>query len=560
MSMKVRNNLAANSALNTLNQNNSNLSKSLKKVSTGMDFNSSGDNASGYSISEKMRVQIRSLNQNIRNVQTGNSLVAVAEGGIQSIINNLRSMKEMCLNAMNDHNTDSDRATLQKEYDKRMDLIQDIASETSYNGKILLDGRYESPDAMKYTDPVQLPMDKDSNGSLTVPIYNGMTTTQLSIEEVWVYRPSNRANWASASASSSAASGPATTASGVIQNTAVSNLASNFSAMGSTVTSGIPTAATAGVQAQQNYLNGSGLTQVKLDFSAAVVNGTTNAATVSDFHQQGFAILCSGCTQFINIRFDATLANANSTYDSTYGDRQNPTNGLAREYVIGISDVSSVADLPKAVMDGIYASHSTHNQNGTYWRSETQGDVSVDYNHDVRITTDGTDYYFTKNARSLSLGIYDASNDPTNTSTPTPTPSPSEPYKKEGLIIHDCPKAGQHMKLYMNDMRLDAMKLTGTGTKTQEYAALSLGYVDHAINYALNEATRMGAYRSRLEMSEANLVTGSENTQGAESVLRDADMAKAMTEYTKNNVLLQSSQSMLAQANQNSRDALGLLQ
>lgn len=169
--------------------------------------------------------------------------------------------------------------------------------------------------------------------------------------------------------------------------------------------------------------------------------------------------------------------------------------------------------------------------------------------------------YFTKDP-SLSLGIYDASNDPNNPSTPTPPPPspPAEPYKKESLIIHDGQKASQHIKLYMNDMRLDAMKLTGTGTKTQEYAALSLGYVEHAINYALNEATRMGAYRSRLEMSEGNLVIGSENTQGAESTIRDADMAKAMTDYTKNNVLLQASQSMLSQANQNSSSVLSLLQ
>lgn len=215
MSMKVRSNLAATDALHNLNKNNSDLAKAIKKVSTGMDFNSSGDNSSGYSISERMRVQIRALNQNIRNVQTGNSLISVAEGGIQSIIDNLRSMKEMCLNAMNDHNTDQDRATIQKEYDKRMELIQDIASETSYNGKLLLDGRYESPAAQKYTDPVQLPMDKDSNGALTVPIYNGMKTTTMSIEEAWVYRPSNRANWPSASSTGSTTpTAPSSTAGG----------------------------------------------------------------------------------------------------------------------------------------------------------------------------------------------------------------------------------------------------------------------------------------------------------------------------------------------------------
>ncbi len=65
---------------------------------------------------------------------------------------------------------------------------------------------------------------------------------------------------------------------------------------------------------------------------------------------------------------------------------------------------------------------------------------------------------------------------------------------------------------------------------------------------------------SRLEYTSANIVTGSENTQASMSTMRDADMAMEMTEYTKNNVLLQAAQSMLAQANQNSSSVLSLLQ
>ena len=68
------------------------------------------------------------------------------------------------------------------------------------------------------------------------------------------------------------------------------------------------------------------------------------------------------------------------------------------------------------------------------------------------------------------------------------------------------------------------------------------------------------AIESRLKYTQANLTTASENTVSAESVIRDADMAKEMTEYTKNNVLMQAAQSMLAQANQNSSGVLSLLQ
>jgi len=102
---------------------------------------------------------------------------------------------------------------------------------------------------------------------------------------------------------------------------------------------------------------------------------------------------------------------------------------------------------------------------------------------------------------------------------------------------------------------LDDIKVT-----TQKEANVAIRVLDGAIEYALNEATYMGAYLQRLEHTGANVVTMGENVQAAESTIRDADMAKAMTEYTKYNVITQAAQSMLAQANQNSSQVLSLLQ
>ena len=95
---------------------------------------------------------------------------------------------------------------------------------------------------------------------------------------------------------------------------------------------------------------------------------------------------------------------------------------------------------------------------------------------------------------------------------------------------------------------------------TQHDANVALRVIDGALQYALNEVTHVGAYISRLDFSESNLVTANENTVSSESTIRDADMAKEMMEYTKANVLAQASQSMLAQANQNSSQVMSLLQ
>ena len=110
--MVVKNNMQALNTLNILNKNTSALSKSLQKVSSGMKINSAADDASGYAISERMRVQIRSLDQDKQNTQNGNSMMKVAEGAVSSTVDILKTLKEKVINAANDTNTDADRQTI----------------------------------------------------------------------------------------------------------------------------------------------------------------------------------------------------------------------------------------------------------------------------------------------------------------------------------------------------------------------------------------------------------------------------------------------------------------
>jgi len=126
-------------------------------------------------------------------------------------------------------------------------------------------------------------------------------------------------------------------------------------------------------------------------------------------------------------------------------------------------------------------------------------------------------------------------------------------------------KANQAIKIGLTDMRSEALGLKGAdGTTislaTQKSANVAINVLDNAIKKALDQQTDIGAIANRLSQTSANLHIARDNVQASESTIRDADMAKAMTEYTKNNVLLQASQSMLAQANQSSSSVLGLLQ
>ena len=142
MAFTIMNNSSAMLALGETNKNNNALSKTLKKVSSGIRLNSAGDGAAEYAVSKKMQVMIRSLGQDIDNAEKGINLIRIAEGGMQNIVDELRDMKAMAINSANDHNCDADRAILQREFASRIESIDSIASTTNYNGKILMDGRY----------------------------------------------------------------------------------------------------------------------------------------------------------------------------------------------------------------------------------------------------------------------------------------------------------------------------------------------------------------------------------------------------------------------------------
>ncbi len=106
MAMVVKNNMSAINTLNTLNKNTSALQKSLQKVSSGMKINSAQDDASGYAISERMRVMISSLDQANQNTQNGSSLMKVAEGAVSNTVEILKTLKQKAIDAATDTNTE----------------------------------------------------------------------------------------------------------------------------------------------------------------------------------------------------------------------------------------------------------------------------------------------------------------------------------------------------------------------------------------------------------------------------------------------------------------------
>ena len=138
--MIINHNIPALNTYNRLMLNNQGVSKSLEKLSSGMRINRAADDAAGLAISEKMRSQIRGLQQASRNAQDGISLIQTAEGALNETHSILQRMRELAVQAANDTYTSEDRQNIQSEINQLTAEIDRISSSTQFNGKNLLDG------------------------------------------------------------------------------------------------------------------------------------------------------------------------------------------------------------------------------------------------------------------------------------------------------------------------------------------------------------------------------------------------------------------------------------
>ena len=142
MSTVINTNLASLNAQRQLQSTSGQMASALQRLSSGLRINSAKDDAAGLSITERMTTQVRGLNQGIRNIADGVSLAQTAEGGLDSIANNLQRIRELAVQSANFTNTSSDRAAIQMEVSQLQEEITRVANQTSFNGQKLLNGSF----------------------------------------------------------------------------------------------------------------------------------------------------------------------------------------------------------------------------------------------------------------------------------------------------------------------------------------------------------------------------------------------------------------------------------
>ena len=177
--MRINHNIAALNTHRQLGQANNAQQNSMEKLSSGLRINKAGDDAAGLAISEKMRGQIRGLDQASRNAQDGISLIQTAEGALNETHDILQRMRELSVQSSNDTNTDTDRTEIQKEVNQLSEELTRISENTEFNTQNLLDGSFSGEVQIGANSNQNLAIDVNDMGAeaLGVVGINGTTTT-----------------------------------------------------------------------------------------------------------------------------------------------------------------------------------------------------------------------------------------------------------------------------------------------------------------------------------------------------------------------------------------------
>ena len=633
MAMVVKNNMTAINTLNTLNKNSSALSKSLQKVSSGMKINSAADDASGYAISERMRVQIRSLDQANQNTQNGSSMMKVAEGAVSSTVEILKTLKEKAVNAANDSNTDSDRQTIQKELDQSIDQINDNANVT-FNGKYLVDGSKNSKGNATYTVLTNQSLSEDTTGvtkltdlkarsgdsleivdtdKVTVSYVQAGVTKSVTfsakdatLKDIFKNAESIDGNdtiFASAKGNASvqaalglkddAAVDKAATAAEGKLNTAKGELATAQApkdaydkakkandeavAIQGTLNTAAPENSTGAVKTAYDAVvawNKVATAAGKISLDVFKTDVKTTVGNLKGADGLTKAKADAAYTSDVGVALKAAIDALDTAY-TTVGDGTNGTSGALKtaETNYGATEKATYVE-KKAAYDNANAENEKYN--GISIVSSDK--VGLDAAGDMVTTASGQKgISITANVAGiggqisgLNISITDSKGNVKKSANAaldafSETVRAQNESQDNAINLQVGASANQSIKVGLTDMRAEALGLKGAdGTtlniSTQNKANAAINVLDNAIQKALDQQTTIGSVESRLEYTSSNLTTASENVQASESTIRDADMAKEMTNYTKNNVLLQAAQSMLAQANQSSSNVLSLLQ
>ena len=618
--MVVQHNISAMNANRLYGINNSGLSKSLEKLSSGYAINRAGDNAAGLAVSEKMRAQISGLTQASKNAEDGISMVQTFEGALQETDSILQRMRTLAVQSANGtYQNDVDREAIQLEYDQLNDELNQIA-DTDFNGVVVLNGG-QMADGLVAKDGEFNYANADRNAKqlsasdvnkLDDQPFNDLQNTdgRTKADTVWknlfdnVDRKDDLTTndgpdntditfkydatatdpdkiWTAVSATNGAKIDALTV-------TATKNGGFTVSAGGVDF---------ANVVLDQTALKNGDTITLNVSNPKAAISAPTNAgAEVKDTTAfvESDSLKADNANLTVKVATDLT----DDKMTKAINDLLNNLNGAEVEVTYNATTATDAGDVKIGGVAVPTTAGKTTINGSDYWVGYADGKITISaVGGTTAAPAKGQDLLtidVTKQAANggatgsikYTIGIDNNQYDDSKKPSVTVKKPDDEPVSKSNsnnastatLTYTDniTLQTGARTKDSVNftfayesrglgELKADLdCSARGLGTDklslaTQAGANAAIDKIDNAINKVSMVRGTFGAMQNRLEHKIANLDVNNENLTAAESRIRDTDMAEEMTNFTKNQILAQASQAMLAQANQLPQGVLQLL-
>ena len=563
--MRIQHNIMAMNAYRNYNINTRKLAGNLEKLSSGYKINRAGDDAAGLAISEKMRAQITGLDAAQKNVKDGISLVKTAEGAMQEIQDMLNRMDYLATQSANGtYDDDVDRANLQKEVDALKSEIDRIADSANFNGIKLLDGSQGgaggddsvgSPVTVTGVRDATTDIRKAQAGEYSIDLTNFKAISSSGVVKIKVAGTTV----ASATVSNATATKPATITASMINRVASGKVTIGGTSFSVTKTGNkiilkmtkVPTSdfntamkvTISGAKSKMSAGNQSWPEGVKVE-KAAIKQDT------SKYAQGVFTLTNTMITDGAQIKIGKDVYTFKVGKNGTAGGVSGNVIDLSHFKDNTVKGIATEASrlLSQAASGNSWFKVTTSNASGKVYLTERL--ENRPYVNDMAGTsakTTDADWNGLGGGEAIALVKFSQEGGMSG--------------GKGGLTLQigDTSDDYNRMSVQIGDMHVSALGIGDLDISTQEGAAAAIQKVRNAINNVSSVRGDLGAIQNRLEHTQNNLSVMAENIQDAESTIRDTDVADEMMKYVKNNILVQSAQAMLAQANQVPQGVLQLL-
>ncbi len=616
MPLTVNTNIPSLNAQRNVGINNSALSKSLERLSSGLRINKAADDAAGLAIATKFDAQVQGLNQAVRNANNAVSLVQTAEGGVNTLTNILQRLRELAVQSSSDDNTPSDRAATAQEATSLITEFTRIATTTQFNTMNLLDGSFTGKYfqiGANYGQNVTFTINDARARSLggraeyTAQLAAGVTTAKnanFGAGEIKVngtdVGPTNSADdqYSVLDISTAAAGMNSIAAAQVSQDTTLSFLI-NGTAVNVTLAS--TTSITADQLAtsiawQINHANITGVAARTINGSAWVLEATggTNLNLQYSYAYTGTA---SGIVSIggIAVGMAGVLSGMfGNSVTGTVGNYNGESSAIAKAVAInaiqGTSAVLATAQKNVVTATNAVASGGTLTLssgdvyiNGqdigaaTVLGNDSTGalatginnltgttGVSASINADGKLmlsAADGRNITVTTRTQAIGTSLGLLGTDATNSTW----------VYRSGVKLNDASNftltspsdlydlTGVHETSRTVASDVSTYNVANVRVDTQINAQAAILTIDSALNQVNGIRAGVGAVQNRLQFTVTNLQIASENMSASESRIKDADFASEVATFTRNQIMVQAGVAMVAQANTTSQYALQLL-